>query len=99
MSKTVYFVIISIFIFEIVAIMPYFNVLLRDWLVRLLLMWILATQIFKIRYLKQMAAFCGLLLLMAVSIAINVEIYESLGNAAFVTLLTVVVSWIQWSQS
>ncbi len=99
MSKTVYFVIISIFIFEIVAIMPYFNVLLKDWLVRLLLMWVLATQIFKIHYLKQMAVFYSLLLLMAVSIAVDVEIYESLGNAAFVTLLTAVVSWIQWSQS
>lgn len=79
--------------------MPYFNVLFRDWLVRLLLMWVLATQIFKIHYLKQMAVFCGLLVLMAVSIAINMEIYESLGNVAFVTLLTVVVSWIQWSRS
>lgn len=99
MSKTLYFVIICIIIFEVGAVAPFSNVLLKDWFVRLLIMWTLVTQIFEIHYLKQLAVFCALIALMAVSSVIYTEMYEPFGNAAFVTLLTMIVSWIRWFRS
>ena len=86
--------IVLFFIFNIVTELPYVNLLVQNFFVKILLVWMVGIFFFRINHFLQTKAILAFIIIMSFFTFLGSQSYEFLGSLLYVLLLTAVITFI-----
>lgn len=92
-AKILILIIILFLVFNVLNNVPYLNILLNNFFVKIAVSWLVAIFIFEINYIYQLQVFIATLLLLIMSYFFGAKSYENLGNILYLLLLVIWFSY------